>query len=444
MSPSKSNVPLILSLTSLLLLFTFQQSKAQINSTYYIKCTIKNEAGGLVKDAYLLKNGTNTLLGISINGLAEFELPQESINIAVSHISYQSKLLTIKAEDFNKAKNDTLYLQVILKNKFVKIDAVEINAKETQLAYTREFDNIKDYEFYEDLTLLLFQAGNKNKLRLVDAQSNRVYDLSIRNKAQKLIRDCFNNLQLAYHDSIYQIRFTDSSFYLMPGYSIKEYNSTLALCKASMYTSYVIGYEGQFRQEVSYYLKKEEEKDYLYLGKSVDALTQYKAAQFYAVAKGGTLSAAASQELGELADVREFDRAYTYFKYVSSRPLHSPLYAINESYLFFNHQTDSLHYYSPQGKWEKSIPIQYHKLKGWQNSLLVDYTTHDIYALFKIKNRLQLRKLSIEDGTLEEITPIDGHSFPEKIMIREGVLYYLYRSPFKSGSPQNLFKKRLD
>ncbi len=230
----------------------------------------------------------------------------------------------------------------------------------------------------------------------------------------------------------------------MPGYNIEKYNSTLALCKASLNKSFVIGYEGQFNQEITYYIKNENNPKYTFLGNSIDLPTKIKAAQFHAVDKSGELSSAAASTLGDLSNVRDFDRAYTYFKYVLSNPLHCPLFAIEQSYLFFDHQSDSLYSFSDNGKKKGSVFINHHKMKGWYNKLYVDYSTQEVYALFKLRNRLQLRKVNLNDGSLETTTLIDGHSFPEKIMLRDGILYYLYRSPYQSGAPQNLFKKRIN
>lgn len=255
--------------------------------------------------------------------------------------------------------------------------------------------------------------------------------------------DCFKNIQLKDKDSIHHVLFTDSSFSILPPYSLEEYENTLQRCKVSLGQNIILGYTDDNRQEVHYYIKEKESEEYQLLRKIRDLEAQmgfkYFATKFNRFNEEG-FSAASAKTVDQLSSVRELDRSFTYFKHVMTKPLYCPIFNVNDYFLLFDHFNNNLVYYDWEGHQLDSMVIEYHKSKNWNDQLIQDYYTDDIYGVFEKGNALEVRKIDLSTGTTTMLSVQSKKRFPTKLRIRDQKLYYLQRDQHKPGLPQQLFE----
>lgn len=413
-----------------------QDAKAQ-DTKQTIELLVVNEEGHFINDAYLINQSNGNFIGVTFQGKISFKA-QLPLKLTISHISYQNQTITIDS----LTSKALIEQKVTLKTAITSLEEVQIQAEKSDLAYQKKTAYVEDYVFYENAILLLLGVGNKRTLRLIDEGSSTLYEQVVFGKDLSLLMDCFNNIHLKSKDSIHQVFFTDSSFSLMKAYPIEAFNNTLDRCKASLNQNIVLAYQGENQQEIHYFLKEKEAKDYKTLRKIRDLKAQMGFNYFenkYEQFKENGLSAASSNSLSDIKDVRALDRAFTYYKYVMTKPLYCPIFSVDNSLLLFDHFNNKMLYYDVKGNQLDSVSIEYHLAQDWNHQLLQDYYTKEIYAVFERGHLLEIKKMDLKLGEPTQLSVKSKKRFPIKLRIRDQKLYYLQRDMYKAGLPQQLF-----
>ena len=124
------------------------------------------------------------------------------------------------------------------------------------------------------------------------------------------------------------------------------------------------------------------------------------------------------------------------------KPVYAPLFVLKDTIFIFNHQSGNIETYRNQGKPIKETAITYQNDEDWAKQLIVDYTTKDVYAVFKKKNSISLGKIDLKTGKIAGKTTIPDLIFIEKIQINNGDVYFLYKN-FINDDFKRLYKMKL-
>ncbi len=423
------------------LLLAFCTAKSQNRSTI-VKCLILDQNQNPINDVYLLDADNNSLLGVSYEGLIIFNTSRNNLNLKSSHIAYQKKFIQVN----DLLAKDSIELKINLEDKSFGLDVVSIRAEQTNLAYLKEKVNIEDYQFYNSTMVLLCGIGNNKELRLASSTGHDIHRISLPKKAKSLFRDCFNNIHVVNKDSVYQIKFTDTSFYLLPPYPKHSFDKTLGLCEASSNFNLILGHEGPFNQEIRYFIKYKNEDNYRFFRRIVNRIDQRKAmaleGQFQNLSEKGINSGSATTWQG-LAGVRAIDRQYVFFKHVMSKPIYAPIFEMDGQFVLFDHQLDSILFYESSGQLKKAISINYHFEESWGNQLLKDYSSNKVYAYMKNGPKKWFYPINLSTGETGRRISLEKHYISDNYKVKDGYLYYLYREKSQGGLPNKLYKQKL-
>ncbi|MGZ3901094.1 MAG: hypothetical protein ACXVNQ_11550, partial [Bacteroidia bacterium] len=92
-----------------------------------------------------------------------------------------------------------------------------------------------------------------------------------------------------------------------------------------------------------------------------------------------------------------------------------------------------------------SVKISYHHPKNWREwkkQLYVDEFENKVYAFFSKNDHHYLKQIDFQTG--KEIKTYKlKHPSAEKIKIKDGYVYYIYR-PFESTQEKFLYRERIE
>ncbi|MDZ4824357.1 MAG: carboxypeptidase-like regulatory domain-containing protein [Flavobacteriales bacterium] len=125
-------------------------------------------------------------------------------------------------------------------------------------------------------------------------------------------------------------------------------------------------------------------------------------------------------------------------------PLNAPMIVQNDTLLIFDHHHDKLLKYDSHGQAIDSLLIQYHKVpkpERWSGKVMKDISTDDVYTYYNRNGFTVLKHIDTKTGVPSESFEL-YHRYAEKIKIRDGWVYYIYR-PFESSQKRFLYKERM-
>lgn len=437
---------LLSALTSLafVLILITSSVLAQESTETVISIRIVNEQLENVNNAYVKNSLTNRIVGVSSEGVVNFESGEQNLYLSISHISYQDKEIQIT----NTIAKDTIRATVQLVIEDFLIEQVKVNSAKTSLAYLNEKVNVSDYEFYNDVTVLLSKIGSRSQLRLMDKVGNDIHYVNIPRRAKGLERDCFNNLHVIYRDSCIQLNLDADTIRLEKRNSLVDYQKTLGFCEASIGNDFVIAYTSSSEIDKHFYLKREVLSNYIHIRDIRNTTSPTWCTYVNSLAPINVRRKALSESStsdSEEGLPRNIDAENFFYNSVVKRPVYAPVFKISNKLFLLDHHANQIAQISMySGKLKHISSIYYQYDKWWKSQVIQDYDKEDLYALFKKRGKYFLKQLNVKNGTLKQEIYVDKHQFIENMKIKDGYLYYLYREMYNSGMPSKLFKFQLN
>ena len=90
----------------------------------------------------------------------------------------------------------------------------------------------------------------------------------------------------------------------------------------------------------------------------------------------------------------------------------------------------------------RTVPVNIHHNKDFQEQLVPDYKRGEMYALFERNGFFYIREISLINGKAGNTWKIPGFKWIHKITIRDGILYFLYREKY-TGDLVSLYRMKL-
>ena len=126
-------------------------------------------------------------------------------------------------------------------------------------------------------------------------------------------------------------------------------------------------------------------------------------------------------------------------------PLFAPLFVLNDTVCIFDHYKNHIFRYGTSKQLIDSLPITYHHPKNWRDwkkQLIVDPLSEKVYAGYGRNGRKYLKLIDHRSGA-EKLTYVLKNHSADKIKIREGFAYYVYR-PFGSTQETFLYREKIE
>lgn len=107
------------------------------------------------------------------------------------------------------------------------------------------------------------------------------------------------------------------------------------------------------------------------------------------------------------------------------QPTYSPMFNLRDSIFVFDHVIGVCFVHDENGKEIRSFPIEHQETKGWRNMLLPDENGENVYAQIKLRNKIFLMQIDLNDGHIVKSTQLPNATFVEHLKIKDGYAYYL-------------------
>ena len=356
-------------------------------------------------------NGTNT----DENGFFFIKTIKFPTVLEFSHVAYKS----IKQECSNSASK-----KIVLEKLIDSLPEINISAHHVINLVEKKFFDVVDYEFYNENILLLAYSYKDNInpwLIMINNNGDTLFRSPVKNDGN-LYRDCLGNIHLVTKNLAYQIFIEDKQLHLLYPLDPDTFHVILDPCITEIHNKFFIKQWSLNNQVLSYSLVNATDSS----KKTVKVISDKKALRmlfdrnrFYSMGVS-----APSEADNRFEEMCFFD------------PVFAPLLKIKDKVAIFNFVDSKIELYNENGSSIKEIPVDFHKIKGWQEEIISDEITGKAYAIFKLNGLTTIREINLETGIPGNNITIPDFKYIQNMKVRAGYLYFLYRI----NSPLELMK----
>lgn len=372
-------------------------------------------------------------------------LPRKAIlHLLFSHPGYEPLTKAIKTNG-----QDTVTISVFLN--YRELEAVTVVAVHKPETLVGKPDySIYDFDFFEDKLLLLTAKHSLKEasLRLADYEGKVSSSVAIpraSGEALNFFHDYEGYTELVCNDSVFRVDAYNGSLIMQPVLRA-DFNKYLTPVSDTMGGNYYYSNKWDKYPSFSYYyLRAKDTLAHVLSTVSNEDLLRLYNLEYYYLPSGQQL------EARRMADYYKTDKhivAALMSGFTSSmyyEPLYAPLFIVKDTICIFNHHNDFLYHYSRQNRLIDSVKISYHHPKNWREwkkQLFVDEAQNKVYAFFSKDGHHYLKQIDHSTGK-EVLTYKLKHHSAEKIRIRNGYAYYVYR-PFDSTQERFLYREKIE
>ncbi len=373
-------------------------------------------------------------------------LRKQNYKLSITHVSYQAIIKEMKA-----LKSDTVFIFIVLKQKTNILDSISIyaiNKPETLVGKANY--SIYDFDFYEDKLLLLTAEKNLNhaKIQLAD-YSGKIYSSfelpKEAGEATHFFHDYQGYTDVICKDSVFRIDVMNNELLIIPVLKNDFNKYLIPIIDTANGNYYVNDKWDKYPLFNYYYLNKNDTiHHFLQTITNQDLMKLYNLEYYY-------LPSHAQLEARRIADYYKTDKkiiaalmsGFTHSMYYE--PLYAPLFILNDTICIFNHYTNFLYHYTKKNKLIDSVSINYHHPKNWRDwkkQVFVDEIENKVYAFFSKDQHHYIKQINYQTGK-EILTYKLKHHSAQKIKIKDGYIYYVYR-PFESTQEKFLYREKIE
>ncbi len=123
---------------------------------------------------------------------------------------------------------------------------------------------------------------------------------------------------------------------------------------------------------------------------------------------------------------------------------YAPIFKRDSGFLIIDATNSIIQYFDDQCLLESSSPFLLNKKpkrSGWQNLIIQDLATEKLYVVYE-KNGIGELELLLDGENHSEMKTQLFYKYPQKIKVKDGYVYYLYR-PFESSQKHYLYKEKI-
>lgn len=434
------------SIIFLFLLLTTSFAKAQ-NKEVLIKGIVSDAKNGEpIEGAAVRLSGTSYITASNKAGEFSLLLPQKSVyKILFSHLSFVSFIKEVK-----RSNQDTLNVRIFLNYKSNLLDTVAIFSKQQpETLVGKPNYSIYDFDFYEDKLILLTSETSLDKAQLqlsnYEGKIFSYYNLpKTSGTATKFFHDYEGYTELLCKDTVLRLDVFNTEL-IVGAVPRKDFDSYLKPVSDTLHGN--LYYSNQWDKYPSfnyYYLKAHDSISHVLNTITNEDLMKLYNFEYYFLPSGMQL------EARRMADYYKTDKHIMaalisgFTQSMFYEPLYAPLFAVNDTICIFNHHNDFLYHYNKQNKLIDSVKISYHHPKNWREwkrQMFVDEPENKVYAFFSKDGHHYLKQINHQTGQ-EVLTYKLQHHSAEKIKIKDGYVYYVYR-PFGSTQERFLYREKI-
>lgn len=419
---------------------------AQNSNRITISGIVIDQDSSIIASVNIIDLATRTGTTSGKKGVFNINLSRQPVALQFSCVGFETSIRKITNVEIKKSEADTLFILVKMKQKIIELDPFVVNENKIELVYKKSEIMIIDYEFHMENIILLLLEDKTYKLRMINGNQTALYEINLRRHPEGLKRDCLGNLHVMYSDSVYQMNINLNNFEINSVAGIKKFMEVLSPCVASTDNDlYLAGYSND-RQTVQYFALDRITRERKFILEVCDKETTLFSEFFIRnnlCGYGSSDGIMGENSIETQRTLRKIERAYWYYQIILSKSTFNPLYLIQNHLIIFDHISDTLRTFDLKGELVNSSPINYHYQNGWKEEMYPDYGQDKMYAKYTRDGLCYLSEINLENGQVIKEYRLDKHIFPEKIKIRNGYAYYLFKKK-DDFSVVNLYRQKLE
>lgn len=433
----------ILPILLLLANFCFSQKE----SVFIEGKVFDRETKQVLKNISVRINNSTLATETDSKGVFEFFIPKvKHISLIFSSVGYKKEMRELDIE----SDDDTIKLSVSLKKEEYLLKEFNISAKpKPDTVFGSQCFSILDFDFYEDKYFLLTEdkKTNAHSIKLADERQTVLHSLAIpedAGKIKELYRDFMGYTNVMAEKKIYRILVRNDKL-ILASLPVEDYNALVKPVIDTINSQLLFSNFSKDYPLFNYfsYNYDDSTKKELHTIEDEELMHAYRFEYYSLKPKDKLLARNVAQEYGvdkhiAAAMISGFTQSMYY------TPLFAPLYIVSDTICVFDHYKNSLFHYDKNGNKLDSVSIMYHHPKNWKewkNKMVKDLTEDKIYAVFDNSGHRYLKNINSKSGKEEGKYSIIHYS-ADKIRIRDGYIYYVYR-PFQSLQEKYLYKEKI-
>ncbi len=432
---------------SIFLLLSTMVCFSQKESIFIKGKVFDKETKQVLKNISVRINNSTLATETDNKGVFEFFIPKiKHASLIFSSVGYKKEVRELDIE----TSDDTIKLSVSLKKDIIDLIGVEISANhKPDTVFGSQRFSILDFDFYEDKYFLLTEDKKTNihSIKLTDETQTVLHSLTIpedAGKVKELYRDFMGYTNVMAEKKIYRILVRNDKL-VLASLPVEDYNALVkpvidTINSQLLFSNFSKDYPlfNYFSYNYSDSTKKE-----IHTIEDEELMHAYRFEYYSLKPKDKLLARNVAQEYGvdkhiAAAMISGFTQSMYY------TPLFAPLYIVSDTICVFDHYKNSLFHYDKNGNKLDSVNISYHHPKNWKewkNKMVKDLTEDKIYAVYDNSGHRYIKNINSKTGKDEGKYSIIHYS-ADKIRIRDGYIYYVYR-PFQSLQEKYLYKEKI-
>jgi len=321
-----------------------------------------------------------------------------------------------------------------LSPKIQMLGEVTIQGEKIQCIHPDEGVYAYDFEFYDEYILVLtFKKTKKESiLYLLDDAGNTVKKEFLKHEPEGFYRDQLGFVHLLTADSAYQIYYDYNEIHLLYPTKKLSFLAMMYPIKARFHDKLILnipsyrGLNSHFftigdKKKVQFYVISDStKKSYLSREYDLEYFLQLRKMEV----EGFQVS------VKTLKENLDFYRQYVGVDWLDSKilePVYAALYKIRDTLLIFDFIHSEAITFDDSLEVANKTLFSFHKERKWEKGLIVDETWQDIYTCYLKEGITQIARLDRKTFKPANTTEVDGMIFIDKLKIRNGHAYFLYK-----------------
>lgn len=317
------------------------------------------------------------------------------------------------------------------KDSIQEIEGVEFVFERKIKLPTLEDEYVLDYIFYDDDCLLLSKIKDEYCLRLVNDDFKEQTRLNIAVKPEEIYTDCMGYKHLITRDSAYQIYIENKQLFLLFPQEKDHFLGLLENCVGT--TGNGLVYETFMHKNQTHMFIEFDTvnavNNLLYVAQDMENYYSLREDQL-------RLEADWASSPNNLAAM-----GIVFNHMVLSKEAYVPFFNLDTGFLILNHRVD-LAIKGNNFTSKEVFPIVYHKKESWADHIIQSENGDVFYAKLLDGGLLEIENLGKDLKSVGKVSKIMDHTFPQKLKVKDGFLYYIAKE-YKESTFVKLWKVKL-
>lgn len=306
--------------------------------------------------------------------------------------------------------------------------------------------HVADFELQNDGNILLLtypKRLKKGSELLIYNGFKTIANFQVPAQAKELIHDFRGNPHVVCEDMIYGIHYKKGTI----GISQVPKNYFMTYIAPIVDTNEMRMYFSNFNPDYpafDYFVYDQLDSTYKKILEVEDELMMELYRSEYKWVDVRTKLWAKNLELQTGIDAEIYVGANYFTQSIYYKEVYAPLFHRNDSIFVFDYYKDKLYTFDKEGAVLDSVEIYHHynpRSTGWEEQLIQDKGTGQIYALFDRAGYTYLGHIDTKTGEITEQVKIRDR-YVDKVQVRDNMVYYIYRE-FESPDKRMLWKQQL-